>query len=584
MTFGQTNGPRRVRIALAQINARVGDLAGNRDRILQYARQAARAGADIVMFPELAVTGYPPEDLLLKSGFLRQSAAVMQQIAEGAGDIVAVVGFVDQQDEIYNAAAVIQNGHVAGVHHKVYLPNYGVFDEDRYFQRGMRSSVFSLDGVRFGVNVCEDIWYPDGPALEQSLAGEAELILVINASPYHRGKWRDRERMLATRAVDNTATVCYLNMVGGQDELVFDGMSVVIGPDGQVLARAKAFQEQLLVVDVDLSDVARARARDARRRKDKLRMLEAGRQVETVCLAGDLKAQSGPMEGGLEEPLEDVAEVYAALVTGTRDYVRKNGFRKVAVGLSGGIDSALTFAIACDALGVENVLGVTMPSRYSSEGTRSDAEIVARNFGAEFTELPIEDIFGSFMQVLAPAFEGKPRGLAEENLQSRIRGNLLMALSNKLGCLILTTGNKSEMACGYATIYGDMAGGFSVLKDVPKTLVWELSRWRNRSGEVIPESTISRAPSAELRENQKDSDSLPPYDVLDPILTQYVEQDRGLEDIVASGYPEDVVRRVIALVDVNEYKRRQAAPGVKITAKAFGKDRRLPITNAFRDY
>ena len=575
--------PRSLRLAMAQTNPTVGNLDGNKAKIIEFTREAARQGADIVVFPELALTGYPPEDLLLKPGFLRKVRSAITEIAANTKDIVSVVGYVEQQDDIYNAAAVISGGKIAGAHHKTHLPNYGVFDEDRYFQRGISPCVFSLGGVRFGVNVCEDIWFPDGPALVQSLVGEADLILVINASPYHRGKWFSRERMLAARAVDNASYICYTNMVGGQDELVFDGMSVILGPRGNVVSRAPAFQESLLVTDLDIVETARVRARDTRRRRNKANLLERKVTVDTIALDGNLIASSQSQDT-VTPPLDELEEVYQALVLGTRDYVIKNGFKEVVIGLSGGIDSALTFAIACDALGPDKVLGVTMPSRFSSNDTKSDAQKVAENFGARFVTIPIEPVFESFLQALAPEFKDLPPSLAEENLQSRIRGTLLMGLSNKFGYLVLTTGNKSEMACGYATLYGDMAGGFAVLKDVPKTLVWELSRWRNRSGEFIPNSTIERPPSAELRDNQLDTDSLPPYEVLDQILLQYVEEDKSLQDIVlASGFDEALVRRVISMVDINEYKRRQAPPGVKITPKAFGKDRRLPITNAFRD-
>lgn len=579
-----SEAPGTIRIAMAQMNTRVGDLAGNRDRILEFTRQAKEHRADIVMFPELALTGYPPEDLLLKPGFLRHARRAMEEVAAGTEGIVSVVGFVDQDDDIYNAAGVISGGRLIASHRKFFLPNYGVFDEERYFQRGIRTQVFSVGDVRFGVNVCEDIWYPDGPALAQSLLGEAELILVINASPYHRSKGQARERMLGTRAADIGSVVCYLNMVGGQDELVFDGQSVIVSPGAEILARADAFVEQLLVADIAPGEVTAARRRDARRRKDKVQMKLSGARIETVALPASPKPQSTRQTGQIASPPDELEEVYRALTLGTHDYVRKNGFEKVVIGLSGGIDSALTFAIACDALGAGNVLGVTMPSRFSSEDTRSDAHLIARSFGTRILEIPIEEIFKSYQSALAAGFEGQPAGLAEENIQSRIRGNLLMALSNKFGYLVLTTGNKSEMAVGYATIYGDMAGGFAVLKDVPKTLVWRLAEWRNRTGEVIPRTTIERAPSAELRENQKDTDSLPPYDILDAILQHYVEEDRSLDDIVAAGFDEPTVRRIIGLVDINEYKRRQAPPGVKITPKAFGRDRRLPITSAFRDF
>ncbi len=582
------NGSRQVRVALAQIDPLVGDLQGNAQKILDYSRMAAEAGADIVVFPELAVTGYPPEDLLLKGAFLRRAMAAIEEVAAGAPEgLTVVAGFVDCGDDIYNAAAVIRDGAVRAVHRKHHLPNYGVFDEERYFQRGTSTSVCELGGLRFGVCICEDIWYPAGPAAAQTLVGEAELVLVLNASPYHRGKSRERERMVATRASDCAAVMCYVNTVGGQDELVFDGSSFIAGPDARILARARAFEEQLLVCDVDAGEVAHLRARDVRRRREKLEMAEAGVSVEVTVLEPPPARRSRPPldpASLLCAPLGELEEVYCALVTGTRDYVRKNGFRKAVVGLSGGIDSALTFAIACDALGPDRVLGVTMPGPFSSAGTRSDAVLLARNFGAELLELPIGDVFRSYLDTLAAPFAGMPSGLAEENLQARIRGNLLMAISNKLGHLVLTTGNKSEMACGYATLYGDMAGGFAVLKDVPKTLVWELARHRNRDGEVIPVSTIERAPSAELRENQKDTDSLPPYDVLDRILQLYVEEDRSVAEIVERGFDAETVRRVVRMVDTSEYKRRQAPPGVKISPKAFGRDRRLPITNGFREW
>ncbi len=559
-----------MRIAMAQINPRVGDLDGNRDTVLRYTNMAAAEGADVVLFPELVLTGYPPEDLLLKPAFLRAGERAMADVVYGTQGIVSIVGFVDTDGGIYNAAAVIENGRVAGVHRKQRLPNYGVFDEARYFQKGGRPGVFSVGDVRFGVNVCEDIWYADGPALAQARDGGARVIFVINASPYHAGKWREREQMLAARAADNGVVVCYLNMTGGQDELVFDGMSVIILPDGTVAARGSAFAEGLIVADVDIPGCDGASS-------------EGGEEIPAVPLASALRGCPGEPRRALAAGPDELEEIYGALVLGTRDYVRKNGFSKAVLGLSGGIDSALAFAIACDALGPQNVLGVTMPSRYSSEDTRSDAELVAANFNTSFLCLPVEDVFHAYAGLLAEPFAGTRPGLAEENLQARIRGTLLMALSNKFGHLVLTTGNKSEMAVGYATLYGDMAGGFAVLKDVPKTLVWRLAEFRNRDGEMIPRSTIERPPSAELRENQFDSDSLPPYDILDPILEMYVEQEKSLDEIVAEAFDEATVRRVINMVRASEYKRRQAPPGVKITPKAFGKDRRLPITNAFRE-
>jgi NAD+ synthase (glutamine-hydrolysing) len=575
---------RRLRIGLAQVTVTVGDLEGNTRRILDAIAQARGLGVDLLAFPELALTGYPPEDLLFKPAFIEANLRALEAVMRATAGLTAVVGFVDRRDDIMNAAAVLHDGALAGVYHKQYLPNYGVFDENRYFQAGSETPVFELGGAGGGavvaINICEDIWYPTGPATAQALAG-AELILTITSSPYHAGKVRFREKMLATRAADHVACLAYANLVGGQDELVFDGQSMIFDEHGERLALGRAFEEDLIVADLDLDAVFRTRLRDSRRRKEKR---TASEPVRRVTLRG-LPAHDYPALPERADALPGPeAEIYAALVLGTRDYVRKNGFRRVVIGLSGGIDSALTAAIAVDALGREGVVGVSMPSPFSSAGTKADARRVARGLGIEFLTLPITPAYRAFRRILAEPFKGLREDVAEENVQARVRGTLLMALSNKLGWLVLTTGNKSEMAVGYCTLYGDMAGGFAVIKDVPKTMVYALSRYRNaRDGRpVIPESVLTRAPSAELRANQTDQDTLPPYEVLDPILEAYVEEDRSLADIVALGYDEATVRRVVSMVDRNEYKRRQAPPGVKITPRAFGRDWRLPIVNRFR--
>jgi NAD+ synthase (glutamine-hydrolysing) len=573
---------RTFRLALAQLNPTVGDLAGNAAKVVSTLDACRDLAVDLVVFPELMITGYPPEDLLLKPRFISDNRAALVSVLPATRGLAAVVGFVDAANgDIYNAAALIADGRLVDIYHKQYLPNYGVFDEDRYFRAGTRTPVYVLGGVTIGLGICEDIWYAAGPATTQALAG-AEVILNINASPYHAGKRLFRERMLATRASDNGAIVGYVNMVGGQDELVFDGGSVVFDPEGTVIARARQFVEDLLIVDLDVEGVFRRRLHDPRWRK--LAHQTEGRVERIVLSTEPVQRARPPVERRIETPLEPVAEIYQALVTGTRDYVHKNGFQKVVVGLSGGIDSSLTAVIAADALGPENVVGVSMPSRFSSPGSLEDARTLAENLGIELLVIPIEPAFQAMLQMLAGPFEGTPFGLAEENLQARIRGNILMALANKFGYLVLTTGNKSEMATGYATLYGDMAGGFAVLKDVLKTTVYALARYRNACGPrpVIPESVLTKEPSAELRPNQRDTDSLPPYPVLDPILKAYVEEDRSFEEIVGLGFDPETVRRVILMVDRSEYKRRQAPPGVKITPRAFGKDRRLPIANRYR--
>jgi NAD+ synthase (glutamine-hydrolysing) len=573
---------RQLRIGLAQVNVTVGDIEGNTRRVLDEIERARALGVDLVAFPELCLTGYPPEDLLFRSAFIEANLRALDRVTRASAGLTVVVGFVDRRDDIMNAAAVCHDGEVAGVYHKQYLPNYGVFDEDRYFQAGTETPVFEIgeDGPVLAVNICEDIWYPTGPTTAQTLAG-AELVVSINSSPYHVGKVRFREKMLATRAADHVGYLAFVNLVGGQDELVFDGQSMVFDPAGDRLALGRAFEEDLVVADLDLDAAFRARLRDSRRRKEKR---VAGDPVRRVRLRPLPERPRPPLPARSTALLDREAEVYAALVRGTGDYVRKNGFRRVVVGLSGGIDSALTAAIAVDALGREAVVGVSMPSPFSSRATRADARRVARNLGIEFLTLPITPAYRAFRRVLAAPFKGLKEDVAEENIQARVRGTLLMALSNKFGWLVLTTGNKSEMGVGYCTLYGDMAGGFAVIKDVPKTLVYALARWRNARDDrlVIPESVIRRPPSAELRANQTDQDTLPAYEVLDPILEAYVEEDRSLADIVALGYDEATVRQVVTMVDKNEYKRRQAPPGVKITPRAFGRDWRLPLSNRFR--
>ena len=574
--------PETIRIALAQLNTVVGDFDGNVRQVLDALTHAKDVAADIVLFPELTVCGYPPEDLLFKPNFIAENRRRLQEIIPHTDGITAIVGFVDADDDIFNAAAVLHNGELGGVYRKFLLPNYGVFDEERYFRRGNTESIFKLGDVPVGVSVCEDIWYPAGPPEHQAANG-AQILLNISASPYQMGKIQDRERMLATRAADNVAVVAYCNLVGGQDELVFDGSSLIFDERGNVLARAKSFAADFVTADIDLSGILRQRLRDPRRRKNTSYHISY-KTLQTVSLPplnGDTPKPDRPPQ--IAPQKESLDEIYSALVLGTRDYLHKNGFRQVVIGLSGGIDSALVACIAADALGAENVVGVSMPSRYSSDHSKSDAQQLAENLGIRYETIPIEPIFSGYLETLAPHFAGTEPNEAEENLQSRARGNILMALSNKFGWLVLTTGNKSEMSVGYATLYGDMAGGFAVIKDVPKTLVYRLSEYRNTLGAAIPQNILEKPPSAELRPDQVDTDSLPPYDVLDDILQAYVENDFSIGEIVARGHDIDTVRRVVKLVDRNEYKRRQAPPGVKITVRAFGKDRRLPITNRFTD-
>jgi NAD+ synthase (glutamine-hydrolysing) len=569
-----------MRLALAQINTVVGDLDGNRDRIVRRLHEAREANADVVLFPELAVTGYPPEDLLFRPEFLRQARRSLDQIAAEATDIAALVGFPWLERDLFNACAVCADGEVKAIYPKRFLPNYGVFDEVRYFQPGRELLLLRVGEALIGPTVCEDIWQPGPPATDLALAG-AHVIANISASPFHVGKGLEREEMLITRARDNTCWVVLVNAVGGQDELIFDGHSVVIDEEGEVVARAPSFEEALLVVDIDASTAIARRLVDARRRA-----LAREREVPDppVVHLGEQRPQKSPVRPLVADPLDELEQMQRALELGLGDYVEKNGFEEIVVGVSGGIDSALTLALAVEALGPERVKAVSMPSRFSSPETRSDAKALAENLGTSFLELPIDPIFEGFQQTLAAVFAGREHDITEENLQARIRGTLLMALSNKFGWLVVATGNKSELSVGYATLYGDMAGGFALLKDVFKTDVFRLARHLNeRAGrELIPETIIERAPSAELRENQLDQDSLPPYPELDRVLEAYVEEDRSQEELRTDGFDPDVVDRAIALIDRAEYKRRQAPPGVKLRPKAFGRDRRTPITNRWR--
>jgi NAD+ synthase (glutamine-hydrolysing) len=574
-----------IRFGIAQINSTVGDLSGNTRKIVEFIDRAKSLGVDLLTFPELAITGYPPEDLLLKPQFIKQNRESLNKIIEHSSGIAVVIGFVDSDADIYNAAAVLYNKSLVGIYHKFYLPNYGVFDENRYFQGGKECPVFTIYGIGIGITICEDIWYETGPATVQASAG-ARLLVNISASPYHAGKGLSRERMLATRAADNVAIVAYNNLVGGQDELVFDGNSVIFNEKGEPIARGRQFEEDLVVADLDMESVFRSQLHDPRRRKETpwvKKELERVTKFE-VSNEGSVAAKP-PFPLRQVERLSEIAEIYQALVLGVRDYVRKNGFEKVVIGLSGGVDSSLVAVIAADALGAEDVIGVSMPSRYSSPGSKSDAEALARNLGIEFRVIPIERTFSSYLETLAEPFKDAQPDSTEENIQARIRGNILFALSNKFGWLVLACSNKSETATGYTTIYGDMAGGFIPLKDVPKTMVYKLAQYRNQQGEkeIIPAGVLTKAPSAELRPDQKDIDTLPPYDMLDPILKAYVEDDLAIDQIIAMGFDRDTVIRVARLVDRSEYKRRQAAPGIKITPRDFGRDRRLPITNRFKE-
>ncbi len=575
-----------MRVALAQIDTVVGDVWGNAGRAAKALDRALEGGADLVAFPELTITGYPPEDLLLRPSFIQENLGALNEFAGSVPEgVVVAVGFVDLDGDLYNGCAIITGGEVLYRYHKRYLPNYGVFDENRYFREGEGAPVLRLDGALVGVNVCEDMWYPGGPARDQALSG-ASVLLNVSASPYHRLKGHSRERMLGVRASDHGCYVLFCNLVGGQDELVFDGRSAAFDPEGRVIARAKQFEEDLLLVDLDAEEALVHRLHDPRPRKENP---DRPPEVIEVPTAGhNPNGRTWGRTGGeprREPALSEEGEVLSALCLGLGDYFRKNGFSRAVLGLSGGIDSSFAAAVAARALGPENVTGVLMPSRYTSELSNTDAAALANNLGIDTQVIPIGPAFDAYREMLEGAFEGLKEDVTEENIQSRIRGNILMALSNKFGWIVLSTGNKSEMSVGYSTLYGDTAGGFSVIRDVPKTLVYRICRHINEveGREVIPESVLTKEPSAELREDQRDADSLPPYDVLDPILEAYIEEDKGVGEIVAAGFDEEDVRHAVKLVDAAEYKRRQAPTGIKVTARSFGRDRRMPITNRYRE-
>ncbi len=552
-----------VRVACAQINCTVGDLKGNASKILHYIDMAQKSDVDVISFPELAVTGYPPEDLLLKKSFVKDCIETLSWISKKIDNIIAIVGFVDRgKNSLFNAAAVINRKKIKAIYHKVFLPNYGVFDEVRYFSQGKENPVFRFStkkgGSIFGISICEDIWHNNGPISKLAKSG-ASIIFTINASPYHMGKIKEREKIAITLAEKNNLFIVYTNLVGGQDELVFDGQSFIVSPDGKIVSRAEAFKEQLLIADIEV---------EAKKFKNTIDFILETRDKKNIQTI-------------ISKHLPEEAEVYKALLLGLTDYVEKNNFKKVVVGLSGGIDSAVVTTLAVDALGKERVVGVFMPGRYSSKESETDAKKLAENLGIQLLIIPIEEIFNAYLNTLGPYFKGMPVDITEENLQARIRGNILMALSNKFGYLVLTTGNKSEMSTGYATLYGDMAGGFAVIKDVPKTLVYKIARYRNSIKSVIPENILKKEPTAELKPDQKDSDTLPPYNILDEILRMYVEEDRSIDAIIKTGFDEHIVKKAIRMVDRSEYKRRQAPPGIKITPRSFGKDRRMPITNKY---
>lgn len=554
-----------MRLALAQINPTVGDLEGNRKKIEHFASLAKKEGTDIIAFPELSLTGYPPEDLLLVPRFVNENIKHLKEISDSLEGIVAVVGFVDKEgDSLFNAAALIAQRETKGIYHKILLPNYGVFDEKRYFQSGSQPFLFKYGNLGIGICICEDVWHQEGPVPLLAERG-AKLVIVINASPYNIGKREEREKVVRTQAIRNKVYIAYVNLVGGQDELVFDGRSFVVDLKGEIISTALPFEEDLLLWDMPQFPTKNFHCNQ---------MLEISPVYDKVEKPTLVQRKNIPLE-----PLE---EVYQALLLGLRDYVLKNGFQKAVVGLSGGIDSSLTAVLAVDALGKENVTGIYLPTRYSSPESYEDAKHLAENLDIELIVIPIDELYQSYLFALAPFFKDSPFDKTEENLQARIRGNILMAFSNKFGYLLLTTGNKSEMSTGYTTLYGDMAGGFAPLKDVSKTLVYKLAKYRNERGQVIPERVFIKAPSAELREGQKDTDTLPPYELLDPILKFYIEENKDVEEIISLGFPGGLVKKVIEMVDRSEYKRRQAPPGIKITPRAFGKDRRMPITNKYR--
>jgi NAD+ synthase (glutamine-hydrolysing) len=576
---------KQLRLGLAQINTTVGDFPGNLNKMLSVLRDARQTGIELVIFPELAICGYPPEDLILKPKFIETNLQYLNKLIDACSSIGIIAGYIESEGKnLFNSAAIIYNGKLIDSYHKILLPNYGVFDENRYFKAGNRYPVYDFGGTTFGVNICEDIWYTTGPAQLQSRAG-AKFIINISASPYHYGKINEREAILKEQATNNTVLIAYTNLVGGQDELVFDGNSLVVSENGNILARGKPFKEDLVAIDIDTSSVTQSRYSPFTD-KTQTSSKTSPCSNDKIFVTGEFPQKNLPPIITIRDfkALTLTEEIYNALVLGTRDYILKNGFEKVVIGLSGGVDSSLVATLAVDALGKKNVIGVAMPSRYSSKESLNDAQKLAKNLGITFITISIEKVFQAYLDSLADIFRNCVVDSTEENIQARIRGNFLMALSNKFNWLVLPTGNKSEMATGYATLYGDMAGGFAILKDVPKTLVYKLVEYRNKQAgfDLIPDSVIRKPPSAELRPNQRDTDSLPPYELLDPVLKAYVEDDKSVEQMIAMGLDEAVVRKAVKLVDSSEYKRRQSPPGIKITTRAFGRDRRLPITNKFK--
>jgi NAD+ synthase (glutamine-hydrolysing) len=572
---------KKIRLALAQINPVVGDFEYNYNKILEFIEKAKKSEADIVAFPELALTGYPPEDLILKPSFIEKNLHYLEKLRENIDNIIAIVGFIDKQEDVFNAAAVIYNKEIVGVYHKQFLPNYGVFDENRYFQKGDGLLLLSIDNYKVGVSICEDIWYPENPVNDYAILG-TEVVININASPYSQGKVKKREEMLKVRSRDNLISIAYVNMVGGQDELVFDGSSLILDAQGEILAKAESFEEEILLADIDLDEIFRLQLKDNRLKN--LRRIKKPINVKEVRLDYKIKNKNNQISQKIALDKKEIEDTYKALVVGLRDYINKNGFKRVVIGLSGGIDSSLTACIAVDALGKENVKGVLMPSQYTSKESIEDALELAKNLDIETFTIPIKNIFDIYLEEFQEIFKGLKPDTTEENLQARIRGNILMALSNKFGWIVIATGNKSEMSVGYSTLYGDMVGGFAVLKDVLKTKVYELSYYRNSISKVIPDRVLTKPPSAELRPNQTDEAELLPYPILDQIIQMYVEQDLTVEEIIKLGFEEKDVKKIINLIDKNEYKRRQAPIGIKITERAFGKDRRMPITNRFKEF
>ncbi len=584
---------RLLRAAMAQINPVVGDLDGNVKKIVRWIRKARKAGVQLLTFPELAVTGYPPKDLLLKPSFIQKNLDCVQKIVRETEGLCVVLGFVDYQDDLYNGAAVLHDGVWLGTQHKIYLPNYDVFDENRYFQAGMESRLYGLDRALLGVNICEDIWFPGGPTMDMARSG-ADVVINISASPFHAGRALNRQQMISTRARDNLVFLLFNNLVGGQDDLIFDGRSLMVNPRGEAIAHGQAFAEDLVMADLNLEEVRHERLTSPRNRRSVFEARKTGTLLPVVTSRGTTarpgKKPVAPLQPApasqtlLTAPAEPCEEIYQALRLGLTDYAAKNNFKKAVIGISGGIDSALTAVLATDALGAANVLGVFMPSAISSRESAEDAKALAKNLGIDLKIIAIQKGFDALLKTLTPVFKGRRRDTTEENIQARLRGIILMALSNKFGYLVLSTGNKSEVGVGYATLYGDMAGGLSVLSDVPKTQVYKLAAYRNALGPrpVIPERILTKAPSAELSPGQKDSDSLPEYEILDGILHAYVERDASAAEIEALGYDRATIRRVIGMIDGNEYKRQQAAPGIRITPRAFGTGRRLPITNKYR--